>query len=144
MSNDFNKVIIVGRLGHDPDARFSPSGVAVTKFSIAVKKISKSQDGNKNESTMWVNIVAFKGLAEICSKWLKKGSQVLIDGELSIRKYQDKKTGQEKYATEVIANNMQMIGSKSNGPDKNGSGNRRVASPAPPEKQIEINDDIPF
>lgn len=114
MSNDLNRCEFIGRLGRDPEAASLPNGNAVSKFSIAVGESWKDkQTGEKQERTTWVNIVAFGILAEVMNKYLTKGSRVFVSGKLSIRKYE--KDGQTKYATEVIANEMQMLDSRGSG-----------------------------
>lgn len=111
MSNDLNRCEFIGRLGRDPEAAALPNGNAVSKFSIAVGESWKDkQTGEKQERTTWVNIVAFGLLAEVMNKYLTKGSRIFVSGKLSVRKYE--KDGQTKYATEVIASEMQMLDSR--------------------------------
>jgi single-strand DNA-binding protein len=110
MSNDLNQCQFIGRLGSDPETRFMPNGKAVTSFSIAVGSQWKSKDGEKQESTEWVNITAFDKLGEICGEWLKKGSQVFISGKMKTDKFE--KDGVTKYSTKIIADYMQMLGGK--------------------------------
>lgn len=107
MSNDLNQCQFIGRLGKNPESRAMPNGDDVSSFSIAV-----GWKGKDSEGAEWVNIVAFGKLAEICNKYLVKGSQVFIQGRMKTRKYTDK-TGVEKYSTEVVADRMQMLGGKS-------------------------------
>jgi len=107
MSNDLNQCQFIGRLGKNPESRAMPNGDDVSSFSIAV-----GWKGKDSEGAEWVNIVVFGKLAEICNKYLQKGSQVFIQGRMKTRKYTDK-TGVEKYSTEVIADRMQMLGGKS-------------------------------
>jgi len=104
---NFNKAIIVGRLTRDPESRSMPSGQTVVSFSIATNRVWVGQDGNKQESTEFHNIVAFGKLADICSKYLSKGRLVLIEGRLQTNSWQDKE-GNKRYRTEIIADNMQM------------------------------------
>lgn len=111
MSNDLNQCQFIGRLGSDPETRFMTNGKAVASFSIAVGSQWKSKDGEKQESTEWVNITAFEKLGEICGEYLKKGSQVFISGRMKTEKYTDK-NGVDKYATKIIADQMQMLGGK--------------------------------
>lgn len=113
-----NKVILVGRLGKDPETRFMTSGEAVTTVTLATSENWKDKSGEKQEKTEWHNLVfynrgAYK-LAEIAGEYLKKGSQIYIEGKLQTRKWQTKE-GQDRYTTEVIVNEMQMLGSKSSG-----------------------------
>lgn len=107
MANDLNRCEFIGRLGKDPETRFMPNGDAVCNFSIAVGWKSKEKEG-----TEWVRINAYKQLAEICGKYLAKGSQVYISGRFKTRKWQDKE-GQDRYSTEIEADQMQMLGGKS-------------------------------
>ena len=104
---NFNKAVIVGRLTRDPESRAMPSGQTVASFSIATNRVWVGQDGNKQESTEFHNIVAFGKLADICSKYLNKGRLVLIEGRLQTNSWQDKE-GNKRYRTEIIADNMQM------------------------------------
>jgi single-strand DNA-binding protein len=105
-----NKVILVGSLGRDPEVRFMPNGDAVANFSIATSENWKDKAGNKQEKTEWHNIVMYRNLAEIAGEYLKKGAPVYIEGKLSTRKWE--KDGITRYATEVIADSMQMLGGK--------------------------------
>ena len=109
-----NKVILVGNLGRDPETRYLPDGGAVCNFSIATTESWKDKSGEKQEKTEWHRVTAFKKLAEICGEYLKKGSSCYIEGKLQTRKYTDK-DGAEKYATEIIADRMQMLGGKPEG-----------------------------
>ena len=106
-----NKVILVGNLGRDPETRYMPDGGAVTNFSIATTDSWKDKAGEKQEKTEWHRISTFQRLAEIAGEYLKKGSQVYIEGRLQTRKWTDK-DGVEKYTTEIIADKMQMLGSR--------------------------------
>jgi len=106
-----NKVILVGHLGKDPDLRYTPTGTPVATFSLATSEKFKDRDGQPQERTKWHNIVAWRGLAETCDKYLHKGKQVYIEGKITTRKYQDR-DGQDRYITEIIADQMQMLGQK--------------------------------
>lgn len=112
-----NKVILVGNLGKDPELRYTPSGAAVVTFSIATSERYKDREGNKQEKTEWHNIVAWRQLAEICGKYLHKGKQVFIEGKIQTRSYDDR-DGNKKYITEIVADQMQMLG----GRDEKGAG----------------------
>ena len=112
-----NKVILVGNLGKDPELRYTPSGAAVVNFSLATSETYKDRDGNRQTKTEWHNIVAWRQLAEICGKYLHKGKQVYIEGSLQTRKWQDR-DGNDRYTTEIVANQMQMLGRA----DDNGGG----------------------
>lgn len=109
-----NKVILVGNLGRDPEVRYMPDGGAITNVSIATTDSWKDKNGEKQERTEWHRVAFFGKLAEIAGEYLKKGSQVYVEGALRTRKWQDK-DGQDKYTTEVIADRMQMLGSRSGG-----------------------------
>lgn len=104
-----NKAIILGNLGKDPDIRYMPNGDAVANFSIATTESWKDKNGEKQEKTEWHNISAFKKLAEIVGAYLKKGSQVYIEGRIQTRKWQDKE-GNDRYTTEIVADKLQMLG----------------------------------
>ncbi|MCF6180039.1 MAG: single-stranded DNA-binding protein [Geopsychrobacter sp.] len=106
-----NKVILVGNLGKDPELRYTPSGAAVATFSLATTERYKDRDGNRQEKTEWHNIVVWRQLAEICGKFLHKGKQVYIEGKIQTRSYDDR-DGNKRYMTEIVADQMQMLGSK--------------------------------
>lgn len=106
-----NKIMLIGHLGKDPDFNVTPDGTPVAKFTIAVNRYSKTSNGERKEDTDWFNVVAWRQLAEICEKYLHKGSKVYIEGRLSVRKYNDKE-GIQRTAVEVIANDMKMLDSK--------------------------------
>jgi single-strand DNA-binding protein len=115
MARGINKVILVGNLGKDPETRYMPNGKAVTNFSIATSESWKDkQTGEQREQTEWHNIVMYDRLAEIAAEYLKKGSQVYVEGKLRTRKWQDKE-GRDRYTTEINANEMQMLGGRSGG-----------------------------
>lgn len=109
-----NKVILVGRLGKDPETRYMTNGEAVTNVTLATSENWKDKSGEKQERTEWHNVVFYRRLAEIAGEYLKKGSMVYIEGKLQTRKWQDKE-GKDRYTTEIIANEMQMLSSKSGG-----------------------------
>ena len=134
-----NKVILVGRLGRDPEVRYTPSGTAVANFSIATSEQWTNKDGEKQERTEWHKIVAWKRLGEICGEYLHKGSQIYIEGRLQTRDWEDR-DGNKRYTTEVIAQNMQMLGSA------NKEGRAETTDERfPVEEPITVpEDDIPF
>jgi single-strand DNA-binding protein len=107
-----NKATLIGNLGKDPELRYTNSGVPVATFSIATNEQWKDSDGNTQERTEWHNIVAWQKLAEICAEYLKKGSKVYIEGRIQTRSWDDKNTGQKRYMTEIVANDMIMLDSK--------------------------------
>lgn len=106
-----NKVILIGNLGADPEVRYMPSGDAITNIRLATTDTWKDKNGEKQERTEWHRVAFFSKLAEIAGEYLKKGSQVYIEGRLQTRKWQDK-DGQERYTTEIVADRMQMLGSR--------------------------------
>ncbi|WP_035059922.1 single-stranded DNA-binding protein [Andreprevotia chitinilytica] len=161
-----NKVLLIGNLGRDPETRFLPSGGAVCNFSIATTENWKDkQTGQKQEKTEWHNISMYGKLAEIAGEYLKKGSSVYIEGRLQTRKWQDKQTGADRYTTEIVADQMQMLGGRGGGSAPMGGGGDEfnqeyspAPSPAPRQQQAapapkpaaparsfdDFEDDIPF
>ena len=141
MANDLNQCNFIGRLGNDIDTRYMPNGDAVANFSIACGWKSKDKEGAE-----WVRIVAFGKLAEICSKYLAKGSRIYISGKMRTRKWQDQ-SGNDRYTTEIVANDMQMLDNKQDAPQ---SGNYQQSNDAPQSAPPQLNagaefeDDIPF
>jgi len=114
MARGINKVILVGNLGNDPDVKYTQSGMAVTRISLATTSVRKDRDGNNQERTEWHRVVFFGKLGEIAGEYLRKGSQVYVEGEIRY----DKFTGQdgvEKYTTDIVANEMQMLGGRGEG-----------------------------
>jgi len=109
MARGVNKVILIGHLGRDPELKFTPSGVAVTKFTLATTERWKDKDGNPQDRTEWHNIVLWRKLAEIAGEYLKKGRQVYIEGRLRTRSWETQ-DGVKRYTTEVHADQMQMLG----------------------------------
>lgn len=143
MSNDLNRCEFIGRLGKDPETRYSPSGDAICNFSIAVGWKSKDKEGAE-----WVSISAFGKLAEICGQYLKKGSQVYIAGRFSTRKWTDK-DGVDRYSTSINADQMQMLGGKQDSqqdaPSRQSSGHSASNPPPPkPSSGSSFDDDLPF
>lgn len=148
MARGINKVILVGHLGADPETRYMPSGSAVTNLRVATTESWKDKtSGEQQERTEWHRVAMFGRVAEIAAEYLRKGSQVYLEGSLRTRKWQDKESGGDRYSTEVIANEMQMLGgrSDSSAPARSGSAPASAPSAAaesgPPD---EFNDDIPF
>ena len=144
-----NKVILVGNLGRDPEVRFLPSGEAVANVALATSSKYKNKAGELVEETEWHRVTFFGKLAEIVGEYLKKGRSIYIEGRLKTRKYTDK-DGAEKYATDIIANEMQMLGGREGGEDQPRQQAPRSAAPAPrqavkPSSGFEdMDDDIPF
>jgi single-strand DNA-binding protein len=148
MARGINKVILIGNLGQDPETRYMPSGGAVTNLRIATSEAWKDKNtGDMQERTEWHNVAMFGRLAEIAAEYLRKGSQVYVEGRLRTRKWQDR-DGNDRYTTEVVANEMQMLGGRGGGmPAESGGGQapRRQAQPAAqPAGGGEFDDDIPF
>ena len=151
-SRGLNKVQIIGNLGRDPEMRFTQDGTPVTNFSVAVSESWQGRDGEQRERTEWFRVVAWRRLAEISNEYLRTGRKVYVEGRLETQKWQDKE-GNDRYTTQIVANEMQMLGSR----DDNSS-NQRYAPPASDEtpakekKQSasvespmdDIDDDIPF
>lgn len=134
-----NKVILVGRLGADPQLRYTPSGRASATFNLATNYTWKDNDGNMQERTDWHRIVAWGKLAEVMGEWLKKGSSVYLEGRLQTRNYDDA-NGVKKYITEVVVNDMEMLGRKGEGGSGGGG-----SEPFPEEPPVlDQDDDLPF
>jgi single-strand DNA-binding protein len=141
-----NKVILVGNLGRDPEVRYMPDGGAVTNISVATTDVWKDKGGEKQERTEWHRVVFFSKLAEIAGEYLKKGSPVYIEGRLQTRKWQDKE-GQDRYTTEIVADRMQMLGSRSGAGGAETAEHDPAASPKSAKKPAafdDMEDDIPF
>jgi len=157
MARGVNKVILIGNLGKDPEVRYMPSGGAVANVTIATSESWKDkQTGEQQERTEWHNVVFFNRLAEIVGEYLKKGSQVYVEGSLRTRKWQDKE-GRDRYTTEIVAGEMQMLGGRGGGGGGGGGYNQSSApSRAPAASESggsgggfggggeEFDDDIPF
>ncbi len=148
MARGINKVIIVGNLGGDPETRYMPSGSAVTNLTVATNESWKDkQTGEQKDRTEWHKVAMFNRLAEVAAEYLRKGSQVYIEGKLRTRKWQDK-NGQDRWTTEIIADEMQMLGGRGGG----GGGSAPMSSgqdssppSAPPQAgPDDFDDDIPF
>jgi single-strand DNA-binding protein len=167
-SRGVNKVILIGNLGADPETRYMPSGSAVTNLRIATSETWKDKEtGQTQEKTEWHSVAIFGKLAEIAGQYLKKGAKVYIEGSLRTRKWQDKNSGQDRYTTEIIANEMQMLDRAGAGggmgsvedsaaPSWGGGGGdnyaaaprqpaqKRPGAPTAPSMDEEFDDDIPF
>ena len=127
-----NKIMLIGNLGKDPDFNVTPDGTPVAKFSMAVSRNTKNRNGERVKETEWFNIVAWRQLAEICEKYLHKGSKVYIEGRLTQRKYTDRE-GAQRTAVEVIANDMQMLDPKESSGSYTPSGAGTDYSPSAPQ-----------
>ena len=147
-SKGVNKVILVGNLGKDPEVKFLPGGSAVCNFSIATSESWKDKQGQSQEKTEWHRISIFGKLAEIAGEYLKKGSQVYVEGKLQTRKWTNKE-GQDQYTTEVHLDPfngvMQMLGGKGGGQSEGGFQGQKSQAPAPQaEPDLDFDSDIPF
>ncbi len=151
-----NKVILIGNLGRDPEVRYAPSGAAVCNVSLATTRQWKDKSGEKREETEWHRVVFYDRLAEIAGEYLKKGRSVYVEGRLKYGKYTDK-DGNERYTTDVIATEMQLLGGREGGGADEGGGytrSRETSRPAPAARAPEakpaagsfddMDDDIPF
>lgn len=156
MARSLNKVLLIGNLGKDPEMRYTPAGVPVASFSMATSESWRDQDGNTQERTEWHNIVAWRKLAEICAEYLKKGKKVYIEGRIQTRSFDDKNTGQKRYMTEIIADNMIMLDSGGGMRGGEGGGQEQRARSADTQAQgpastegsepgkAGADDDLPF
>jgi single-strand DNA-binding protein len=144
MARGVNKVILVGTLGADPETRYTPSNTAVTNLRVATNESWKDkQTGEKKESTEWHRVVMFQRLAEIAAEYLRKGSQVYLEGKLQTRKWQDQQ-GNDRYSTEIVASEMQMLGGRSEGGQSGGQRRGGGGQDTAPPKGGDFDDDIPF
>ncbi len=147
MARGINKVIIVGNLGGDPETRYMPSGSAVTNLTVATNESWKDkQTGEQKDRTEWHKVAMFNRLAEVAAEYLRKGSQVYIEGKLRTRKWQDK-NGQDRWTTEIVADEMQMLGGRGGGGGSapmNSSSDSAPSSAPPQPGPDDFDDDIPF
>ncbi|NNC99471.1 MAG: single-stranded DNA-binding protein [Gammaproteobacteria bacterium] len=152
MARGINKVILVGNLGNDPEVRYASNGSAIANISVATTDSWKDKNtGEQQEKTEWHRVVMFNRLGEIAGEYLKKGSQVYIEGRLQTRKWQDQ-SGQDKYTTEIVANEMQMLGGRGGGESSGGyqAPRQAPAAQAAPKAAAQsapsndFDDDIPF
>ena len=158
MARGINKVILVGNLGNDPDTKYTQGGMAITRISLATTSVRKDKDGNQQERTEWHRVVFFGKLGEIAGEYLRKGSSVYVEGSLRYDKYTGQ-DGVEKYSTDIIADEMQMLGGRGDGgapsaggdrPQRSAPAQRQGSAPSrqPPAQQAPMDDfaddDIPF
>ena len=155
MARGVNKVILLGNLGRDPEVKYTQSGMAIARFSLATTERAKDKDGNWQDKTEWHNLVAFGRTAEVAGEYLKKGRTIYIEGALRTSSWDDKESGQKKYKTEVIVNDLVMVGGQRDGGEGGGRGGARSGSnldqrapeqeesPAPASETI-TDEDIPF
>jgi single-strand DNA-binding protein len=140
MSRGVNKVILVGNLGKDPEVISFDGGVKKASFSLATTEVYRTRDGQDMEQTEWHNVVLWRGLAEVAEKYLRKGSQIYVEGRIKSRSYE--KDGQKRYITEIECDNLTMLGNK-NSSDFSSSNERSTSSPAAPAVPAP-EDDLPF
>ena len=149
MAGGVNKVILVGHLGADPDMRYTPSGQGVCELRLATSESWNDKNGQRQERTEWHRIVVWGKRAEVCSKYLSKGRQVFVEGRIQTRTYDDK-DGNKRYITEIIANDVQFLDSRSSGPSDGAPARQRPAAsedniPAPDDAPRDVDpDEIPF
>ena len=136
-----NKVILIGNLGADPEVKYLDSGVAVANFSLATTESYKNKEGERVSQTEWHNIVLWRGLAEVAEKYLKKGNSVYIEGKIRNRNWEDK-DGNTRYTTEILADNMTMLGKKDAGSSETSESTTTTTEESIPQE--EKGDDLPF
>jgi single-strand DNA-binding protein len=152
-----NKVILLGNLGKDPEVKYTPSGTPVAKLALATNERYKDKDGQWQDRTEWHNIVLWQRMAEIAGEYLKKGSKVYIEGKLQTRSWEDKQTNQKRYMTEVVANDLVLLGGRGEGAGEGGGYSRGAAAggnnfdqrtpeqePASVSSSAISDEDIPF
>jgi len=153
MSGSVNKVILIGRLGKDPEVKYTPSGAPVAKFSLATDEVFKDRSGEQQKRTEWHNIVAWNKLAEICGEYLTKGKQVYIEGSIRSRQWEDQ-AGNKRTAYEIVAREMRMLGSKADSdraaaataaaPSAERAPVEKPPAPEPPAEPEITDEDVPF
>lgn len=136
-----NKVILVGNLGKDPEVRHLDNGISVANFSLATTESYTNKQGERVNQTEWHNIVLWRGLADVAEKYLKKGNSIYVEGKISTRKWEDKE-GNTRYSTDIIADKMTMLGSKSTNSNSPTESSVSTTEPTPSEELG--NDDLPF
>ena len=150
MARSLNKVMLIGNLGADPEVRHTSSGLPVATFRMATSWSRSNDSGQREENTEWHNIVAWRRLAEICQQYLKKGSKVYIEGRIQTRSWDDASTGQKKYMTEIVANEMIMLDPPSGGGQRRAGAAPRAAAEAAGDggeyefPETDFDDDLPF
>jgi single-strand DNA-binding protein len=149
---NLNRVLLIGNLTRDPEVRYTPKGTAVADIGIAINRIYSGDDGEKKEETTFVDVTLWGRQAEVAQEYLKKGRQVFIEGRLQLDTWDDKQTGQKRSRLRVVAENMQMLGSRGDSePGSTAPGTQRRTAPPPPQRQAPKDpdldaepDDIPF
>ncbi|KZK73435.1 MAG: single-stranded DNA-binding protein [Pelodictyon luteolum] len=143
MARGLNKVMLIGNLGSDPELRTIPSGQTVANFTLATSESFKDSSGAMQERTEWHRIVAWGRLAEICGQYLKKGRQVYVEGRIQTRSWDDQKTGEKKYATDIVVTDMQMLGGMREGGSGYGDGGQQSYSPPQQPARQQGPQDVP-
>ncbi|MGA2608903.1 MAG: single-stranded DNA-binding protein [Terriglobia bacterium] len=153
MSGSVNKVILIGRLGKDPEVKYTPSGAPVAKFSLATDEVFKDRSGEQQKRTEWHNIVAWNKLAEICGEYLTKGKQVYIEGSIRSRQWEDQ-AGNKRTGYDIVAREMKMLGSKADSdraaaaaaaaPAAERAPVEKPPAPEPPAEPEITDEDVPF
>ncbi|HDL18356.1 MAG TPA: single-stranded DNA-binding protein [Bacteroidetes bacterium] len=143
MARGVNKVILIGHLGSDPELKYTPGGVAVATFRIATNESWSDKDGKTQERTEWHRIVCWRKLAEIAGEYMKKGRQVYIEGRLQTRSWEDQ-NGVKRYQTEIVANNIQMLGRRDEDTQSGGGETDFTETDFPEEKESSGNKELPF
>jgi single-strand DNA-binding protein len=153
MSGSVNKVILIGRLGKDPEVKYTPSGAPMAKFSLATDEVFKDRSGEQQKRTEWHNIVAWNKLAEICGEYLTKGKQVYIEGSIRSRQWEDQ-AGNKRTAYDIVAREMKMLGSKADSdraaaavaavPSAERAPVEKPPAPEPPSESEITDEDVPF
>ena len=128
MAKGVNKVFLIGRLGKDPEMRSTAGGMTITSFSLATSDRQKDAQGNWQDHTEWHNLVAFQRTAEIVRDYCKKGSQIFVEGKIQTRTWEDKESGQKKYRTEILVNDLSLLDSKGSGGGEGGGSYSKSAS----------------
>ena len=141
MARGINKVILVGNLGNDPETRYTQGGMAITRISLATTSVRKDKDGNQQERTEWHRVVFFGKLGEIAGEYLRKGSQVYVEGEIRYDKYTGQ-DGVEKYSTDIVANEMQMLGGRGDGGGGGGGGGGNYERSSRPQRSAGSGGDM--
>ena len=152
---DLNKVMLIGRLTRDPESRTTPQGTPIANFSIATSRVWKDQQGQQKEQTEFHNVIAWRRLGEIVGQYLKKGRQVYVEGHLQTSSWDDKTSGQKRYRTEIVADNLIMLGSKNDSPASSNASYQNTQNAPTPSPAISVTttpisdeeiriEDIPF
>ena len=150
MAKGVNKVFLLGRLGKDPEMRATQGGMTIASFTLATSDRAKDAQGNWADKTEWHNLVAFQRTAEIVRDYVKKGTQLFIEGKIQTRSWDDKESGQKKYKTEILVNELTLLGGKAGGSESSGAGGysrNAVTAPSGPPDYADTgitDDDIPF